>query len=574
MRMIWKASLITLLLIVIGAGWLWWNRVQSVDMSRYVPADSIIYAEANSLPEIISAFGSTDAWQSLAPHAGIDVDVAKAVWLSRIAKWTGIGAAEAVVLSRAQIAVTVLGVEAFEDSASTLKVAPRIALVAETHCGESRARAAAEKIVGEFASRAYTSPRVERKDVGGTSFISWIAPHDARRKIVAAVSGSVIIVCNNDAAVEACLAVARGERPDLGENVGLHQTRKQFTLPDSLAFGFIPQGGAAKLLEVAVLPYAGQISSNQNIQSLAASLAPQLGNKLISIGAWSARLSNGMIEDRFYIGLPDGLASRVQTAFAPAEKYDGNASQLLPADTYQITQYNYRDPEGAWRGFQAAIASQLDPLSAPFVGVVLDGAMKPYGIETPREFLRSVGPEIITARLDESGNSTVLIVTARDARALREQLRKRFGTLARTTKVGKEEMIISPKPERGAASFVSNFLITGSEESVRRCLKAYDAGNTLAANEHFKRAAEHLPADSQFNVVTYTDDRESTRLFFSRLAGQNSTDATLPKAKRFEELLKGDSYTITVTELVDNGFMRQTYSSFGQFSKLVGELAR
>ena len=163
-------------------------------------------------------------------------------------------------------------------------------------------------------------------------------------------------------------------------NDSLHQTRKQFTLPDSLAFGFVPQGGAAKLLEVAVLPYAGQISSNQNIQSLAASLAPQLGNKLISIGAWNARLSNGMIEDRFYIGLPDGLASRLQTAFAPSEIYDGSASQLLPADTYQTTQYNYRDPEG--HGADSKRRLLLNSTrSAPHRRVVLDGALKPYGIE-------------------------------------------------------------------------------------------------------------------------------------------------------------------------------------------------
>ena len=133
-------------------------------------------------------------------------------------------------------------------------------------------------------------------------------------------------------------------------------------------------------------------------------------------------------------------------------------------------------------------------------------------------------------------------------------------------------MIISPKPERGAASFVSNFLITGSEESVRRCLRAYDAGKTLAANERFKRAAEHLPAGSRFNIVTYTDDRESARLIFSRLARQNSTNVPPAGAERSEEWLDADSYSITLTELVDNGFMRQTFSGFGQFGKLVGEI--
>lgn len=573
MRRIWKALIIIILLAALGAGWVWWNQVQSVDMSSYVPADSVVYVEANDLSEILSALGATDAWRSLAPPAGISVDVRKAVWLSRLAKWTGIGPAEAVVLSRAQIAVTVLGVEAFEDSVATLKIAPRFALVAETHCGTNRATAAAEKIIGEFARRTFASPRVERRVSGDTSFVTYTAPHDARRKMIAAVSGSVIIVGNDEAAVEACLSVNRGERQNLSEDARLQQTRKQFASPDSLAFGFVPQGGAQRLLEVAVLPYASQISSNQNIQSLAAGLVPQLGSKLVSVGAWSTRLSGGKIEDRFYIGLPDGLTSRVQTAFAPAEKYSWGVGRLLPADTYQVTQYNYRDPEVAWRGFQSAIASQLDPLSAPFVGVVLDGALKPYGIEKPREFLRAVGPEITTARLDGDGDSTVLIVAARDARVLREQLRRRFGTLERTKKIGAAEMIISQRPDQGVASFVSDYLITGSEESVRRCLMAHAAGDTLAAKEDFRRIAERLPADNRFNVVTYTEDGESTRRFFSRLAARNRTAATPVDAERFEELLQSNAFSVTSTELADGGFIRQTYSSLGQLGKLVGEFA-
>src|ERR1051326_3586924 len=131
MRFIRKALLILLALIIIFAIWVWWNRPRKVDMTAYVPADSLIYLEANDLPEIATGIISTDAWKALAPAAGIRSDFGNIGWLSRLAALTGIGPADAVVLSRAQIAVTVLGFDA-ADAGDTLKIKPRYAIVAET----------------------------------------------------------------------------------------------------------------------------------------------------------------------------------------------------------------------------------------------------------------------------------------------------------------------------------------------------------------------------------------------------------------------------------------------------------
>src|ERR671912_297532 len=137
MKFLRKALLVLLALLLVLAIWIWWNRPQKVNMAAYVPADSLIYLEANNLPDIASGIISTDAWKALAPSAGIKSNLGNLNWLSRIASWTGIGSADAVVLSRAQIAVTVLGLDA-ADAGDTLKIKPRYALVVETHTGESR----------------------------------------------------------------------------------------------------------------------------------------------------------------------------------------------------------------------------------------------------------------------------------------------------------------------------------------------------------------------------------------------------------------------------------------------------
>src|SRR5919112_1671133 len=169
MRFLRKAVIVFLTLLLILAIWIWWNRPRKVNMAAYVPADSLIYLEANDLPDIASGIISTDAWKALAPAAGIKSNLGNLGWLSRLASWTGIGPADGVVLSRAQVAVTVLGLDA-ADAGDTLKIKPRYALVAETHTSESRARYAVENRVGDFARRVYGEPRVEEKDADGVKF--------------------------------------------------------------------------------------------------------------------------------------------------------------------------------------------------------------------------------------------------------------------------------------------------------------------------------------------------------------------------------------------------------------------
>src|SRR5918912_2548966 len=108
MRLRRKVLLIALALLLMLAVCIWWNRPRKVDMTAYAPADSLVYLEANDLPEIVGGISSTDAWKALAPPAGIRSDVGQIGWLSRLSAWTGIGSADTVALSRAQVAIAVL----------------------------------------------------------------------------------------------------------------------------------------------------------------------------------------------------------------------------------------------------------------------------------------------------------------------------------------------------------------------------------------------------------------------------------------------------------------------------------
>ncbi|HVF51622.1 MAG TPA: hypothetical protein VNA19_16175 [Pyrinomonadaceae bacterium] len=568
-----RILLVGVVLVALAAAWLWWNRPQPADMAAYVPADAIIYIEANSLTEIATGITSTDAWRALAPAAGIKTDFGRVGWWSRFAAWTGFGPADSVVLARAQVAVAVLSFDAAEEASETLKIIPRVALVAETHTSESRVRAALEKLVGDFARRTYGSPRVETSQTDDTFYMTWTAPSDERRKIVAAVTESFAVVGNDRSAVEACLAARRGERPALSADAQLEEMRARMDARSALAFGYVPAGNAAKLLEVTALAYAGQMSVNPRTQSFIASLLPPLANKLLGSAGWSTRVRQGAVEDNYFVTLQSGLAPRLAEALAPANDATADAVQFLPADAYQLTRYNYSEPETTWRGFNAALSTQLDTLSAPFAARFLEEALKPYGIESPREFLRAAGPELATARLDDSGDSTVLVVGVRDREAMQTEVRKRLGAGARTVAVGAETLIVSTDEERGAASFVGDYLLMGRVEDLRRCLEARALARTLATTESIKQTPRNLFDAPPSGVFTLTDDEEPAQAFVSYFAPQGSQQNGRADALELRRVLPRRAYAATESRFIADGFERRTRSSFGNFGTLVTRFA-
>lgn len=580
-----KSLIVLLVLLIIAAAWLWWNRPRKVDMTGYVPADSLIYLEANDLPLIASEITATDAWKALAAPAGIRATIGNFTWLSRLAAWTGIGPADAVVLSRAQIAVAVLGFES-ADAGETLKIRPRYALVAETQTSTSRVQAVIEKRVGDFARRAYGEPIVERKEVGGIELKTWRAP-EGERRIVAAVLETVAVIGNDEATVLACLAVRRGERPSLAGNQQLEMMRQRLDGNTALAFGYVSPAGAAKLLEVAATAYAGQLLSDPRAQGLAASTLPPLANKILGSAGWSARRVNGMIEDRYLVGLQNGVTTNLRDALTTTSTTQSFVD-LLPAKTYSLSHYNYRDPAAAWRGLNLTLSTQLDALGAVFVSRLLASAMEHYDIDEPDAFLRSIGPNIITARLDSSSNAapadnsnsannpssnTVTIVEVKDERALREFVTKRLGAKPRNERVGDVEMLVSQSKERGAACFVAGHLLMGPTQQIRRCLNARLRGQTLATDEAFQKAARSIEKQVPSNTVTYTSDSAAAQAFMAVIVKQKAMLEGQPSEMEMSRALDNLSFAVSETRLVENGFEKRTRSSFGQFGNLAAQFS-
>ena len=556
-----RALVAVLLLAVVAFAWLWLTRPQRVEMTAYVPADAIVYAEADSLPAIIGAFTSTDAWKELAPAAGVEARQSWTGWLPSFLSFTGLGPSDTVVLARAQVAVAVLGFQAAEESDTTLKFTPRAALVAETHSPAWRARAAVEKLVGDFARSTFERQTFERKEVDGVPFYTWAEQGGARRTIVAAVDESLVVVGNDEAAVRACLDVRRGARPSLAGDEQLKEMRARVGGGGALAFGYAPKGSAAKAVEVFAPAFVGGISPDPHIQSVLATFLPQFINQTVGAAGWSARLTEGALEDRYYVALPAGVAGRLEGAFAPAAHPGEDATRVLPGDTYQVTFYDLRNPEEAWRGLGAALSSQTDVGSAVVITRALEALVKPYGIEKPREFLRACGGELATARLEAESEGKVLVASVRDAAALRAQVLEHLGRGARVEHAGSAELLISTDEDADAAAFAGDFLVLGSEADVRRCVQSWVDGHEPDP----LRAATHSFNGRTAFARTLTDERDSTRAVLSHFPHKGD-------AKGLEAALARRTYAASETLLADGGFEKRTRSAFGLFGEVVTRL--
>lgn len=567
-----KVILVLLPIFCISILWLWWNQTERVDMAGSVPADTLIYLEANSLPEIARSIVSTKTWMDIAPAAGLDSDVWHPGWLTRLAEWTGVGPAESVIFSRAQVAVCVLGFGAAEAPETTLKITPRGAIVIETHTSNGRVRAVAEKAVGDYARRSIGSGEARREEKGETLFLTWVARDDTSKQIVAAVTGSLLVVGNDASAVEACLAVRRGERPSLARDPQLDGIRARLRSGGALAFGYAPAGSAAKIAEALSPLLSQQASGNPSVRGMVAGLLPKLAHRAFGSAAWSTRLEDGRFVDDYFLTLPEGIGTRLALAAgSPDASSTHAAASLLPSDAYQITVYNYGDPEAAWLSLNAGLSTRVDAIHAPLVTLALEALLKPYGVESPREFLHAAKNPVVTARLKEDSDGKVLIVNVGNRERLNGLVAASLGRGAVVSTEGDVQLSVSSEgEERRAACFVSGHLILGREEDVRACLSARSKNLTLQEEERL-RASLYEETDFRPHVRTVTSDAEASMSLvsvFARARGANGKDA-----QALQKTPARVPYSVSETRISGAGLEKRTRSSFGLIGTIITRLS-
>ncbi len=544
-----------LLLIVIGAVWLWWSRPSRVDMADYAPADSLVYVEFNDLAAVAQAIQHSDVWQAAAP-----VIKSKPTAQSRVmtaAARSGFGPLEAVLFARTQIALVVVGMNTSEEN-DTLRVRPEVAVIAETHTSRWRTKPAAVEAVKHLANFAYGASMCAERSADADYIECTVA--GTERKIVGAVDGTLVVIGNSDSAVRSCLEVRRGVRPSIRTDPELVKVRSSVMTEKTLGFGYISPANSAKLFSWAAPLLMGQAPGDRQLEQL---LAVSAGKVLRGV-AWTASASHGGIEDRFLFSLEPGVVSRLQPAFETAER-DENFWKLVPEGFQSLTIYRNKAPAAAWSSLDSAVAFKLDALPAVLFGSLLRSSLSVYGISNPKEVLPALSPPLLTLRPSEGAEGSILVTRVSDEARLRQLLTQQvFKGKGGEILEGLES---NPDPQKEfAAVFADGYVLLGKSENMRSSLVA------LRKSRSDEKELRQSALESSAPIVTFANDEARVNNFIATLLKIQGRQLSQDEVAGLQNTVRGSRFSSTETRLNAHGIERTTRSAFGQFGTFVSLL--
>lgn len=560
-----RATILTVFVAVAcSAGWLYWNRPTKTDLSMYAPADCLAFLEANDLAGLAAGVEETQAWKSLAGPVGAPQTLVPNRALLRIAKWTGIGSSDTILFARSQVAIVFSGAEGTQAN-STLTIKPLATFIIETHTSQGRMKATVERHFEDLARRVYKNPALLQKQVDGVNLEEWVSG-DSAHQIVLTFVDTVVIVGNDEASVLHSIEARNGRRPSLNGTKALDEARKNLAASNASLFGFISQSGAKSLLQAFALFRAG---SSADAITAARIFADTFGG-LVSNISWTSRFADGMVEDRCLITMPEGIAEKLRGSMVPERGVDLTKLSFVPMDAISFSTYQLRDAAAFWTDLNAVVSSHADLVGAVAARPMLRGLLKPYGIDDPDTFTRSIGTRIQTIRLEENAPS-VLVVEAFDRPALRNAITKRLGQNLRTENVGDAELLYS-STNNLAAAFVDNYLLIGAPDAVRRCLLTRSQSQSISSRETFRRAEKLLDVSLPMTAVTFASDEHPTISFVESFS-QQQRSAFATNAAAIDQAVTSLPYAVSITMLKGSGLEWTSRASFGMAGSLVAQFA-
>ena len=546
---------LALLLILIVAVCLWWSTPSRVDMANYAPADSLVYVEFNNLEDVANAIQHSEAWQSAATIT--QSKPAPQNRLMRTAVRAGIGPLPAVLFSRAQVALVVVGLNTTEET-DTLKVRPEVAIIAETHTSKWRTKPAAVEAVKQLANFAYGASMCAERNTDAEYIECSVAGGD--RKIVGAVEGTLVVIGNSDNAVRACLDVRRGTRPSIHTDPELLKVRASLASEKSLGFGYISPLNSAKLFSWAAPLLMGKAPGDQQLEQL---LAVSAGKVLRGV-AWTANPSAEGIEDRFLFSLEPGVVSRLQPAFETAER-DQDFWKLVPEGFQSLTIYRKKAPAAAWNSLGSAVSFKLDALPAVLFGSLLRSSLSVYGISDPKEALATLSPPLLTLKPSSSTEGSILVARVSDESRLRRSLTQEVFKGAQGEILEGLTAKVDPEKEFTAV-FADGYVLLGRSENMRAGLLALQ--QKAADVKELQQSAQ----ESSAPIVTYANDEARLNNFILTLLKLQGRRLSNDEVATLQNTLHSADLVSTETRLNAFGIECTTHSAFGQFSTFISLL--
>lgn len=511
------------------------RSAEPTDMRALAPAETLIYLESNDLAETLAALTENSTWNDLAESKP-----------------------DFSYLKNTQFAVAVTGFETSEKQLNgeqaVLSFKPRFVAVADTHLRESTNLSLVENQIGKFVKENYgADARLDKSEKSGAKWFVWSSDAAAavpdERKLFAAVSQSLIYLANDETAIEKCLAVKRGESENLTKNEALARAREKSAGENRIAFGYVASEGAPQIANVASVFVAHAMSEDEDARSFTARTLPQISQKALKEIVWSARRTGGRgIEDKYTFKTDAEISAVFKETLAAGAPTEFQNADFLPAEVLSATRYNLQNPQIAWRSVLLTAAGQTDAASANVILQFSGALFEPYAIADAETFLGAIGggaAGIITAKFDEEGEKSVVIVEVRDAEKVKKSIAAEINFRLPPEKQSNADVWKSAD-KTFAAAFVENKLILGETESVLNCLRAKETGRNFRQTAVFQR-------------ITNTSAIAATVAKDSDAAGKIVELLGVPK----EENKTAASFYTTETRFDAGAFERKTVSDFG-----------
>ena len=494
------------------------------DLRSLAPAESLVYLETNDLGKTLENLTQGKAFQQLAKQTP-----------------------DFSVLKNIQVAIAVTGFEASENQVtaenSVLSFKPRFVAIADTHAWNWQTLAFTEEKIGQFVAETLNSEvSLTKIEKSGGKLFTWTAQDE--RKLFAFVQDSKIFFGNDEAAIEKCLAVSRGESDSFAK------TGKTFERNEkTLAFGYVSSEGIAQISNVAGVSTAIDTTESEEGRGFIAGVLSQILKNSVKEIVWTATKTEQGIEDKFAVALKTETASILSQTLVTTQNTQTVFAEFVPTDVFSVTRYNLQNPLISWRSLLLVASKNTDELNARILIQNSNSLLQSYEVADAETFLSAVDNEILTVNFDAEGEKSVVIVGVKDA----EKLKKSIAEINFKTKaeMNFNAEIWRTEDKLTIAAFVENRLILGEAESVLKCLQAKQNGQNFTKNPSFKFFNE-----SKTVAVTSGSEIDSAEKIVEVLAELKDKNARIT------------THYLTETRYNEKGFERKIVSDFG----LIGDI--
>ena len=496
-------------------------RSQPIDLRSFAPSDTLVYLETNDLGKTLDALTTNKAF---ADAAKSQPDFSR--------------------LKNIQLAVVVTGFETSENQVtednSDLNFKPHFVAVAETHAWNWQTLRFAENDLNRFVKSNYgEDAKLETTEKNGGKLFAWTA--NDSRKVFAFVENSRVFFGSDEAAIEKCLAVSRGESESLAKS-----GREFAAAENQIAAGFISSGGIAQIADVAGVQAALKTTEDGAGRTFIARLLPTLLKNSVKEIVWTATRTDAGIADKFVVTTAPEVSQITKETLHADSNTSADYAEFLPSNVYSSTVYNVSDPLIAWRSLLLVTVKQTDAQSANILKQFSGSLLGSYGVADAETFLSAVDSPVTTAQFDADGDQSIVVANIKNAENLKKSIAGiNFKSLPEN--VYNAEIWKTEDGETSAA-LTENKLILGDSEAVINCLKTKQF-NTNTANK---------PTQNQSAAVT---------------RGKQSAEKIVEilGEKKAENLQLTVNFT-TETRFTEKGIERQTLSPFGLIGSLIGQI--